>query len=238
MIQAALLGLYKSKLFSASGEGSKSRFYMTHSESPFKFVFRVRTPGFELIAAFVISLVFWFLSSLRAGLGDALGLAVSAAICIFYTMRFFRILHLGSLVNSIPHYLNVFGLLTMPWVRGTTTFIAILSGGYSMLFFYRLTGHMEYPSFEVDWSFTTNLLSYPVWTGILLAFLWVVGCAMVGETRNSSRIIKSNNLQALFDNERLMDSERVNILSKGYGLLFGLFIAFCGAYAVIRIQWV
>jgi len=242
MGQAAILGLFKNQLLSASGEGSKTKFYLSGIQSPTKFIYRVRSVTFELISAYVIIQFFTLLLNARNGVADAVGVCLSVAALIVYGLRFFRILHLGPLVANVPGYLSPIGLVSLvsvPVIRGLTTFMSMLTAGLMLLFFFRMTGTMGYPDFEPSWSFLPDsILKGVLLSSISIGFLWVVGLSLHGETKNAQKIINKNGLQKLYSNDNLIDPDRVSDTVKGYGFIFGMVVSFYAVYIFLNPQWI
>lgn len=239
MGQAAILGLFKNRLLSASGDGENTKFYLSGIQSPTKFIYRVRSATFELISAYVIIQFFTFLLNARNGVADAVGVCLSVAALIVYGLRFFRILHLGPLVANVPGYLSSIGLVSVPVIRGLTTFMSMLTAGLMLLFFFRMTGAMGYPDFEPNWSFLPDsILKGVLLSSIAIGFLWVVGLSLHGETKNAQKIINKNGLQKLYSNDNLIDPDRVSDTVKGYGFIFGMVVSFYAVYIFLNPQWI
>ena len=60
-------------------------------------------------------------------------------------------LHLGSLAKCMPLHMHAFGYWAYPLIRGLTLFMVVFSGWYAVLFWYRMTGQLEYATYEVHW---------------------------------------------------------------------------------------
>ncbi len=243
MVQAAFLGLYKRQLFSATGSGESTKFYMTAANSPYKFLFRIRSATFELSAAFLIWHVINALCNFRSNFVDHIGYGVSLAISIFYGLRLLRMLHLGSLAKCMPLHMHAFGYWAYPLIRGLTLFMVVFSGWYAVLFWYRMTGQLEYATYEVHWLMLPDslnpkaLLGYAIFTGMYLGGLWAAGRGLLGEVSNSQNIINKYGLRALFNNDAMIDPHRVADIGKLYAFVFALTLTVCGAYIPMMSDW-
>jgi|TARA_Y100001973_G_scaffold102946_1_gene169086 hypothetical protein len=238
-IQAGMLGLYKSGLLSAKGDGENTKFYMTGSGSPFKFLFRVRKTTAEIFTAILLFHGLNALANFRTELLDHAGFAVSVAVTIFYMLRLLRMLHMGPLVCTLPIHSQAFGRVTMPLVRGVTMFMGVLAAGYVLLFWYRITGQMAYPTTSPLWIMIPQSFVAPVLMGSLyFVGLWMVGVCLNGEVSNANRIISKYGLNSLFKHDDLLDHHRVQDKAKLIGFVFAVGLCIFGAYPPMFNQWI